>query len=280
MWHKKIITVFAVLIPLSVYGQTLDYTETTPTFETGARFALGLEKDIIPKTLTLSLDEQLRVNDNFSHFQRSYTSAGLDYKIAPWLKAGLSYSLIANNSTSNGWGLRHRGAFALTETVKSGRLKVAFREKIQATYKGGSVNLYQSPQTSWALKTRAKVSYNLPASHFTPYLSAESRVLLNGVNPAYFVYNSSKGRWSNPNPKYNDVYFNRLRLNVGSTYKTVNKNTLDFFVVADFCYDLDIDFSSKGNQKEDSSYSSGYAPYLYLTDSYFVGLGIAYKFKL
>lgn len=280
MWIRRIVAAATIFFPLAALGQTLDYVEEDPTFETGARVAVGLEKDIIPKTLAIFAEEELRVDDNFSHLQKSYTDLGIEYKVAPWLKAAVSYTLIANNSVSKGWYLRHRGAFTLTETIKSGRMKVAFREKIQATYRTDSVNLYQSPKTSWALKTRAKISYDLPMSPYTPYLSAEARFLLNGVNPEYFVYDSIDKRWTNPDPRYNDLYFNRLRITAGSTYKTPRRNSLDFFVVADLSYDLDIDFSSKGKQKKDASYSSGYAPYLFLTNSYFVGLGVTYTFKL
>ncbi len=286
MWNKKVILLSLViasaglLFPTALSGQTLEYTQTDPTFEAGARVAAGIEKSVIPKTLTFSLDEQLRVNGNFSHFQRSYTTLGADYRLLPWLKTGLSYSLIVNNSSSNGWGLRHRGAFSLTETARSGRLKIAFREKIQATYRADSMNVYQSPRTTWVLKTRVKASYDLRGSRFTPYASAEVRFLLNGANPAYFVYDSYTGRMSNTSPVYNDVYFNRLRINLGSTYKTPRRNTLDFYIVGDLCYDLDIDFNSKGKQKKSSLYNSGYAPYMYLSDSYFVGAGFAYTFKL
>ena len=250
MWIRRIVATAAIFFPLAALGQTLDYVEEDPTLETGARVAVGLEKDIIPKTLAIFAEEELRVDDNFSHLQKSYTDLGIEYKVAPWLKAAVSYTLIANNSVSKGWYMRHRGAFTLTETIKSGRMKVAFREKIQATYRTDSVNLYQSPKTSWALKTRAKISYDLPMSPYTPYLSAEARFLLNGVNPEYFVYDSIDKRWTNPDPRYNDLYFNRLRITAGSTYKTPRRNSLDFFVVADLSYDLDIDFSSKGKQKK------------------------------
>lgn len=276
MWNKKVFAAALLLLPVLSVAQEKNYVETDPTFTTGARVAVGAEVNLIPRTLDLSVSEQLRLGDNFSRFQRSYTTVGLDCKLLPWLKAGLSYSFIENNSTSKGWGMRHRGAFALTESFKVDRWKISFREKVQVTHRSDSVNLYQSPQNVWVLKGRVKAGYNLPHSRFTPYASAEARILMNGVNPDAFEYDSKKGRWSNPDPQYNDVYLNRVRLIGGTTYKMRNRNVLDLYVVADLKYDLDIDFNSDGKQKKTTS---GYADYLFLNDSYFVGFGVSYTFK-
>ena len=124
MLRKRFLATALLLIPVFAGAQTLEYTETDPIFETGARVGAGASVNLIPKTLELSVNEQLRVTDNFSRFQRSYTTVGLDAKILPWLKAGVSYSLIANNSVSSGWSLRHRGAVSLTETVSNGIIQL------------------------------------------------------------------------------------------------------------------------------------------------------------
>lgn len=267
------------VFPLHAAAQTreLDYTYLVPTVETGARLDANLQVCLVPKTLWLNFQEEIRFNDNFRHFHKSYTSAGIEYKTLPWLKMGAEYSFILNNSTSKGWGMRHRGSFFLTESIAAGRWKFSLRERFQATYKAGQVNTYQSPRTELTLKTRLKVSYDIPGSHFEPHISAEIRFLLNGVRPSKFVYNQSNGRWSNPEPEYSDAYLNRLRLKAGTQYKASKKSEFDFYLVGDLCYDLDIDLSSKGNQKTDTN---GYADYLFVKNSYFIGFGISYTFKL
>jgi len=282
MLRKSLIALAALALPVLASAQTLDYTESDATFETGARFGVGADISLIPKTLGISVEEELRVVDNFSRLGRSYTTLGIDYKLLPWLKAGASYSLIANNSSSNGWGLRHRVAFDLTESWKADRWKFSLRERIQATNYGEDVNTYQQPQTIWALKTRFKVSYNIPHNKFDPYASAELRTLLNGANPAYFQYSSNSGLWNNLNPKYNDVYNNRLRLVFGGEYKTPKRNRLDVYLIADLKWDLDIDFNKSGYQKSttDSSGNTVGKDYLFLENGCFLGFGVTYTFKL
>ncbi|MCM1176824.1 MAG: DUF2490 domain-containing protein [Clostridium sp.] len=277
---RKILISLAILLPSAAIAQQLNYTETDPEFETGGHFTVGIDKSLAHKKLVLSLEEEMRLNDNFCHVNRFYTTVGAEYKVFPWLKAGLSYALVANNSETKGWGLRHRGSVALTESVKLGRWKISLRERVQVTYRADSVNLFQSPQTAWTLKTRLKTSYDIPRSPFKPYFSAEAKFVLNGVNPKNFVCDPKSGRWSNPEPKYNDFYFNRVRFKLGSEYKINRKNLIDFFVVADLCYDLDIDFNSSGKQKKDPASPTGYADYLFLKDSYFAGVGFTYTFSL
>lgn len=278
----NLITIALLLLTTLAGAQTkeLEYTRLTPTFQTGARFDANLEVSLIPKTLKMTFQEEIRVNENFSHLQRSYTSADLEYKILPWLKMGAEYSFILNNSDEKRWSIRHRGSFYLTESLKTGRWTFSLRERLQATHRTDSVNIYQSPKTELSLKTRLKIDYDIPGNHLNPYISAETRFLLNGVRPSKFVYVESKGRWTNPQPEYSDIYLNRIRLKMGTGYKQSKKNEFDFYLIADLNYDLDIDFSSKGNQKKDKTTGIGYADYLFIKNSYFLGLGISYTFKL
>lgn len=281
---RKLLTAIAVTaLPVLAGAQALDYTESDYSFETGARVGVGADISIIPKTLSVSVGEQLRVVDNFSRLGRSYTSVEVDYKLLPWLKAGAGYSLIANNSASKGWSMRHRVAFDLTGSWKADRWKFSIREKIQGTDYGSEVNTYQQPRTVWALKTRFKASYNIPHNKFDPYASAELRTLLNGANPAYFQYSQNYSRWNNLNPRYNDVYCNRLRLVGGGVWKTPRRNTLDVYLVADLKWDLDIDFNSGGWQKVTTDTDGNVVStkdYLFLEDACFLGIGLTYTFKL
>lgn len=257
----------------------LDYTEVDPVFETGARFDANLEIALIPRRLKLNFGEEIRLNENFGHLQKSYTSAGADVTILPWLKTGADYSFILNNSSTKGWIVRHRGSVSLVQSVDFGRWKFSLRERFQATYKAYDVNPYQTPKTELSLKARLKIAYDLPGSPFEPYILGEPRFLLNGVRPGAFVYYEENGRWGNPSPEYTDVYFNRLRLKAGTRYKASKNNEFNFFVVADLCYDLDIDFNAQGLQKKDDI-SGNYTDYLFVKNSYFIGIGVSYTFKI
>jgi len=263
----------ALALPVCAFAEDkdLDWTEGETTSSVGARFGAGVDWKVA-KGFHLGYDAELRVDTD--GLDRIYNTVGASYKAAKWLKLGASFSLINVNSADDGWLNRQRFAFDATFSKDFDRVKVSFRERIQGTHKAYDINTYQSPQTAWALRHRVKVEYNIPKSKFDPYASIELKNTLNAVNPNAFVYHTSDGRWYNTDPQYNDVYINRLRLVAGTTYKINKKNVLDFYAIADFNYDLDIDLNSEGKNKKDGS------AYLTLQDSYYFGIGVAYTFKI
>lgn len=289
-------------------GGGLQYGQDDVTFDTGARISGGVSWSIIPKRFSVSLDEELRIKDNFSNFNKSYTSAAAEYRILPFLKTEASYSFIMTKNSSGVWRNRHRGALSLTGTWSPGRWKFSLKEKLQATYKAYDINLFQAPRTDLALKTRIKVSYDFRHSRWEPYASVEIRNTLNAVNPDSFIYGKytwekydgddwvSKSRtcYGNLSPSYSDIYINRLRFQAGTEYKFRKDRVLTMYVVVDCNYDMPVDFSSNGIQKSYSSYlednpssdisENNYYSYgtgiLTLQDSYYAGIGLSFKFKL
>ena len=287
----------------------MEYMSET-AFDTGARLSGAVQYTLIPKRVHLSLEEELRFNDAFSSLHKAYTSLGMDYRIASWLKAGASYSFIAVNSSDYGWRSRHRGALSLTAAQKLGVIKLSLREKVQATYKAYDVNLYQDPRTDLSLKSRLKVAVDLPRNKWEPYAAVEMRNTLNAVSPGSFVYGTytwekydgdeeewvSKSRtcYGNLTPSYSKIYINRLRFQAGTEWKFRKKQVLDLYAVLDWNMGLDVDFSSRGIQKSYDNYcethpaasisESYYYTYgtgiLTMSDRIFAGLGLAYTFKL
>ncbi|MBQ3711302.1 MAG: DUF2490 domain-containing protein [Bacteroidales bacterium] len=291
-------------------GDGLTYSSVNNSLDFGAWISGGIDWDIIPKQLTLSVDEQIRIKDQFSNPNKSYSNVGVSYRILPWLKAGAHYSLAMTKNNSGEWRTRHRGAVSLSASARLGCIKLTLREKFQATYKAYDVNLYQSPQTDLALKSRLKLEYDLFHSKWTPYISAEIRNTLNAVNSTSFEYgtytwqkyDASTNSWENKTrtcygnltPSYNDIYINRLRFNLGTEWKFARNQSLDMYLIFDYNMDMPVDFSSSGIQKSYGSYTteatgsivseSNYYKYgvgiLTLEDSCFFGIGLAYRFKL
>ena len=291
-------------------GSGLTYVSDNGGLDMGAQLSAGLDWSIIPKRLSISLDEEIRLKDNFSNPGKAYSNVSLSLKLFPWLKAGAYYSFIMAKNSAGEWRARHRGAASLTASAKVWNLKISLREKFQATYKDYEVNPYQSPQTEFSLKSRLKVEYDLLHSTWTPYVSAEVRNCFNAVNPSSFVYgtytwqkydgasasweNKTRTCYGNLTPTYDDIYVNRLRFNLGVDWKFARNQSLDMFLIFDYFMDMPIDFTSSGIQKsygkylEDASGSvvseSNYYKYgvgiLTLKDSFFFGVGLAYRFKL
>ena len=296
---------------LSSAGESngMEYLSET-AFDTGARLSGTVQYTLIPKRMHLSIEEELRLDDGFSSFHKAYTTLGADYRIAPWLKAGASYSFIAVNSSGDGWRSRHRGALSLTASQRFGIWKLSLREKAQATYKAYDINLSQAPQTDLSLKSRLKVAADLPHNKWEPYAAVEMRNTFNAVSPGSFAYGTytwekydgdeeewagkSRTCYGNLTPSYSKIYINRLRFQAGTEWKFRKKQVLDFYAVVDWNMDLDVDFSSRGIQKSYDNYceahpaasisESYYYTYgtgiLTLSDTVFVGLGVSYTFKL
>ena len=291
-------------------GSGLTYSSVNSGLDMGAWISGGVDWSVIPKRLSVSFDEEIRLKDNFSNPGKAYSNLAATYRLLPWLKAGASYSFIMSKSSAGEWRARHRGALSLLASDKFGRVKVSLREKFQATYKDYEVNLYQSPQTDFALKSRIKVEYDIFHSKWTPYFSAEIRNTLNAVNPDSFVYgtyswqkydgttdswvNRTRTCYGNLTPSYNDVYINRIRFKLGTDWKFARNQNLDMYLVFDYNMDMPVDFSSSGIQKSYGNYTSAssgsvvsesnYYKYgvgiIPLEDNCFLGIGLAYRFKL
>ena len=291
-------------------GSGLTYNSVNNGLDMGAWISGGVDWSVIPKRVILSFDEEIRLKDNFSNPGKAYSNLSASFKLLPWLKAGTSYSFIMTKNSAGEWRARHRGAVSLTASVRLGDFKVSLREKFQATYKAYEVNPYQSPQTDLALKSRLKIEYDPVYSKWTPYVAAEVRNCFNAVEPSSFVYGTytwqkydgetsswadrTRTCYGNLTPSYSDIYINRIRFNLGTEWKFAQNQSLDMFLIFDYNMDLPVDFTSSGIQKSYGKYlenasgavvsESNYYKYgvgiLTLEDSYFLGVGIAYRFKI
>lgn len=231
------------------------YIDAEPMTGLRGRVSASMDKKLA-KGLHLTLEEEARLCGDYGTLDKLYTSLGVDYKILDWLKAGVGYTLI-NRNDEEGWTTRHRGVADLTGSIKSGQWKYSLKESFQATYRPGEMNLYQSPRTALALKSRAKVSYKLMSKPLEPYAAVEARLALNAVR-----YNEAL-----THVDYDDVFLNRLRLSVGTEWRLDKRNYLDFYTLWDYRYDKDIDANRNGKLKK-IVYQPGY----YLT------IGVAYRF--
>jgi hypothetical protein len=83
----------ALLLPMVLKAQT----DVALDPEFGGRVSLSVDKKIT-KGLHVSLEEEVRFDNNFGSFDRLQTTVGIDYKVHPNIKLGLGYALI------NGYG--------------------------------------------------------------------------------------------------------------------------------------------------------------------------------
>lgn len=155
-YTSVILAAAMALLPVGAAAQTEESLDP----EVGGRVAFTLDKKIV-KGLHVSIEEEVRFDNNFGAFDRFHTTLGASYKVLPYLKVGLGYSLINGYSSSNSAFKtpRHRAFVDVTGSYRFGDWTVSLRERVQMTHRTDSFNEYQNPANAWALKSRVKVTY-------------------------------------------------------------------------------------------------------------------------
>ncbi len=146
-----IILMLGILFPILATAQT----DVALAPEFGGRVSLRLDKRIT-KGLHISLEEEVRFDNNFGSLDRLQTTLALSYKVHPNIKLGLGYALI------NGYGAntesfknpRYRLMADVTGTIHYGKWNFSLKERFQMTRRTGDFNVYQNPQNALTLKSR------------------------------------------------------------------------------------------------------------------------------
>lgn len=271
------IVAMAVLLPLAAAAQTDESLDP----EVGGRIAVSLDKKII-KGLHINLEEELRFDNNFSAFDRFHTTLGASYKVLPWLKVGLGYSLINgyDGDSSAFKSARHRFFFDVTGSYRFGDWQVSLRERVQMTHRTGSFNEYQNPANAWALKSRVKVAYK-GLRRWEPYASVELRNTLNApvINA---VYNEATDTWGFYNngvftekgdpgwflEGFSGAYVNRLRGTLGVEYRIDRRSTIEAYLMADYSIDKEVDANTSGKKLKAYTRETGFTGWLCVSYSY------------
>lgn len=217
-------SIFIIIVSLLLFFYE-SYAQTDVELDTefGARVSVGVDKEINQK-VRLSLEEELRFDDNLRGFNRMQTTIQADYKLLRGVKFGVGYMLVnpyssSENSFSNA---RHRCMFDIAGSLRYGQWRFSLKERFQATYRSGDFNTYQNPRTALSLKSRFMVKYKY-SEFLLPYAYVELRNTLNApVVSAYYDgsnYVTASGSTTGEEgwflDGFNGCYVNRIRLGLG-----------------------------------------------------------------
>lgn len=272
------IIVSLLCLPLAAVAQTDEALD--PEF--GGRIALGVDKKIV-KGLHITLEEELRLDDNFSALNRMQTTVGIRYKILPFLKVGLGYALINkyDDSLSSFKSPRHRVFVDVTGTYRAGDWQFSLKERLQMTHRTGSFNEYQNPANLWALKSRLKVTYK-GLDRLEPFAAVELRNTLNAPVISA-VYNEATDSWGYYNSSnvftekgesgwflegFKGVYINRLRFTLGADYSFNKHHSIEVSLMGDYCMDKVVDASGKGKYLHSYTRETGIVGWLCASYNY------------
>lgn len=205
--------------------------------QTDDGLVLGAEVEkALGKSLSLNAEVGFRTRNDFRTVDRWSGTVGAEYKLAKWLKADASYTLLYDNYleklTDNYWrpsywGTRHRVNASLTGSYKLGKvLRLSLRERWQYTYRPETTTdrYYFSdyPAATWTgsadgwtptekvrtgkaksqLRSRLQVEYDKKKADCKPYANME-------------LYNS----WG----------IEKIRYTLGTDIKLTKQHSIDVF---------------------------------------------------
>ena len=252
----------ALLLPMVLKAQT----DVALDPEFGGRVSLSVDKRIT-KGLHVSLEEEVRFDNNFGSLDRLQTTLALSYKVHPNIKLGLGYALI------NGYGAnsksfknpRHRFMADVTGTVHYGYWNFSLKERFQVTRRTGDFNMYQNPKNALMLKSRLKAQYK-GFVKVQPYAYFEVRNYLNApvIEAAYdgsvYVTLDDYSQEGDPGwflTGFNGGYVNRLRGSLGVDVKLDKHNTLNFYFLGDYLMDKVVDANAEGTKLKSYTKETG-----------------------
>ncbi|MBQ6236790.1 MAG: DUF2490 domain-containing protein [Bacteroidales bacterium] len=274
---KKFFSVIIAAAFLSLDFQGLKaQTDVDLDPEVGGRLSVSVDKKLA-RGLHVSLEEEIRMDNNFGSFDRFHTTLGLSYKVNDYLKLGVGYAMINPYSSSNSAfkSSRHRLMLDATGSLRFGDWRLSLRERFQATYRSGDMNEYQNPRTALTLKSRLKLLYK-GLRRLEPYAYIELRNTLNApvISASYDGTNYLTGALSQYGEagwfidSWSGVYVNRVRGSVGFDYRLSKASSIDVSLMADRIMDKVVDANAEGTKLKSYTRETGFVGWINIGYSY------------
>ena len=211
MYNKiKILFLFILLLSsLCIKAQV--------TNDAGLWTTLSIEKEFTKK-FSVSVDEEIRLKENFTQLNLLYTNLGLNYKFTKAFKVSLTYRMIEKYMPDDWLSFRHRLMLDISYKQKIKSFSLYYRSRFQS-----EVQQYYSTEfgkiPEWYWRHKFELKYNL--NKFSPYLGTELRY-----------------QFTNPRSVENDYGWHRIRMFAGTDYKIDSRNTVGLYYLIQQEYDV------------------------------------------
>ena len=272
----RILVIFAIAFSAFGFPSLKAQTDVDLDPEFGGRLSVSVDKKLA-RGLHVSLEEEIRMDNNFGSFDRFHTTLGLSYKVNDYLKLGVGYAMINPYSSSNSTfkSSRHRLMLDATGSLRFGDWRLSLRERFQATYRSGDMNEYQNPRTALTLKSRLKLSYK-GLRRLEPYAYIELRNTLNApvISASYDGTNyltSALSQYGEAGwfiDSWSGVYVNRVRGSVGFDYRLSKASSIDVSLMADRIMDKVVDANAEGTKLKSYTRETGFVGWINIGYSY------------
>lgn len=159
-----LLLLICILIKENVYAQNLK--------DAGIWTTISVEKDITNK-ISIGIDEEMRLRDNFSRLNLFYTNFNFNYKPIKNFKIGIAYRSIEKWQYKwQQFSFRHRLMLDLTYKYKSVNWEVAYRSRVQSELQDiYSDDKGKIPEWFW----RHKFDFKYKIKNLDPYAGLELR---------------------------------------------------------------------------------------------------------
>jgi len=203
MANKLKYCLIILAIPFSLLAQQPRETQG------GIYLSFEAEKDF-NRSLSLKIEEEVRLINNQIGFDRNVSSLGLDYSLFnKKVKAGVYYAFIYLYNNDNLFEPRHRYYFNLSYKETLNSFSFSWRGRIQTTIRDNNHGNYRiNPR--YVMKNKFEVEYSIWGLPWKPYVSCDFSTDLN-----------------DPINRYDFV---RVRFQGGAKWRINRTDQMDFFI--------------------------------------------------
>lgn len=173
------------------------------------------------KKLSLVIDQEFRLRENYQRINLFYTNFGVDYKFNKSIKISPTYRTIQKKRLDGSYSYRHR--LMLDVNLKKKLKKFTLAERVR--YQIEVQDFYTSRKGKLAeqfLRFKTDLKYSL-SDRITPYFSCELR----------YQIRSPRG----DGPLYDDA-FHRIRNVLGFEYQINKKNSVNLYYLIQSEFDI------------------------------------------
>jgi hypothetical protein len=191
---------------LTLFSFRLSAQERT----TGVGVVMSVEAEkSLNRYLDLSIEEEVRLIDHASGFDRSVTTAGGEYALFNRkLKVGAYYALMYLYNNDRLFEVRHRYYAQVSYKTAFESFALSWRGRMQGTYRNENRGEYKI-NPKYVMKNRIQVEYAIWGKPWKPFVSCE---LSNELN------DPTGNEWT------------RIRYQGGTSWRLNRTDYLDFFI--------------------------------------------------
>ena len=171
---------------------------------------ISVEKKLFDKKITVSVDQEIRNNDNSSNLNVYFTEVGVEYEFLKNFIAGFGYRFIKDKNKENIYKNKQRYNFDLNYNTKFQRFKLYSRLRYQRKNEFNSTDEAESK-----FRILLKGKYNIKDWKLDPYVSSE--IFIGKIYENSFNEHSGK------------LDLQKMRFTLGTSYQIKNIGKLNMF---------------------------------------------------